>query len=366
MNRDRRFWTDFIDLYRALPSLWRRGTKEYSDKSLKAMAYEQLVAKLRERYPKADRQTAIKKINCFRTNYRREKRMADMHKRTGERCSTTLWFFHQFRFLDEPQHHKRSRDVNEKEAEENEDQDIYRPWQKQLNYRDYIEHHDEMLVDSDCDREENWLEINHKFWQEFLKIYEGLPSLWKTDSVAYRNRQRQSKDYKVLVDKLREVYPRAASKDMVKRRINHFRCEFHREHRKVLDAKGSMLIYVPKLWCYNLLLFLSDYPESSDDLMEEEETRQKTYSAVDESNEAVCCSTPTEFLSSTSSHKSNNSSTLEDPIALSWSVQYNEMDGHQKILARKLIGDILFQGCLGNLNVELTQIVQNVFNPLQT
>ncbi|XP_017030384.1 uncharacterized protein [Drosophila kikkawai] len=372
MNRDRRFWTDFIDLYRALPSLWRRGSKEYANKCLKAQAYQQLVAKLRERYPKADRQTAIKKINCFRTNYRREKRMLDIHRRAGERCSTTLWFFHQLRFLDKSLHWKGSREMSEELEEGSEDQDIYSPWPKQLNYEDYIELYDEMLVDSDCDSEEDGLQENLNFWQEFLQIYKGLPSLWNTDSFEYWDWQQKSRDYKVLVDKLREIYPRAASMDMAKRRINHFRSAFHREHRKVLDAESSMLTYVPKLWCYNLLLFLSNHLESNDDLIEEEAaSQQKDFRAVEDSHEAVSCSelnrfdnrTPKEFQSSTSSQKSNNSSILEDPIALSWSAQYKEMDQHQKVLARKLIGDILFQGCLGNLSVELTQAVQKVFNP---
>ncbi|XP_020809631.1 uncharacterized protein LOC110185234 [Drosophila serrata] len=373
MNRDRRFWTDFIDIYRTQPALWRRGSKEYGDKWLKGRGYDRLVAKLRERYPKADRQTAIKKINCLRTNYRREKRMVDMHRRAGEHCSTTLWFFHQFSFLDESQHTNESQDVFQETKEDNEDPDFYSPWQKQLNCGNYIELYDEMLVDSDCDREEDGLKENLNFWQEFFKTYEGLPSLWKTDSAEYRDRQRKNRDYKVLVDKLREVYPRAASKDMAKRRINHFCSAFQLEHRKVLDAEKSKLIYVPKLWCYNLLLFLSDHLESSDDLMEEEETGQKNFRAVEDSKGSAGFSefnrfdneTPTD-LSSALSNKSNNSSTLEDPITLSWSAQYNEMDGHQKILARKLIGDILFQGCLGNLNMELTKAVQNVFSCPET
>lgn len=35
-----------------------------------------------------------------------------------------------------------------------------------------------------------------------------------------------------------------------------------------------------------------------------------------------------------------------DFLAKSWGTQYDEMDKSQKVIARKIISDVLFQGCL--------------------
>ncbi|KAM8709324.1 hypothetical protein ACLKA7_016175 [Drosophila subpalustris] len=101
-SRDRQFWTEFLLLYRSLPAVWKVKSPEYSSRSLKSAGYEQLAIKLREVEPHADRALVVKKINSFRTNYRR-----DLRKRTEggeglgkERFVSTLWYFELLGFLE--------------------------------------------------------------------------------------------------------------------------------------------------------------------------------------------------------------------------------------------------------------------------
>ena len=48
---DRRFWIEFIDIYRENPCLWKVKSKEYSDR-----AYDLLVEKMREKDKEATRE----------------------------------------------------------------------------------------------------------------------------------------------------------------------------------------------------------------------------------------------------------------------------------------------------------------------
>lgn len=44
-------------------------------------------------------------------------------------------------------------------------------------------------------------------------------------------------------------------------------------------------------------------------------------------------------------------SEASEALAKSWAIQYEEMAPTQRILARKAIADILFEGCMGNLRI---------------
>lgn len=44
-------------------------------------------------------------------------------------------------------------------------------------------------------------------------------------------------------------------------------------------------------------------------------------------------------------------SDASEALAKSWAIQYEEMAPTQRILARKAIADILFEGCMGNLRI---------------
>ncbi|XP_030565694.1 uncharacterized protein LOC115766053 [Drosophila novamexicana] len=98
-SRDRQFWTEFLELYRSLPAVWKVKSPEYSSRALKSAGYEQLVHKLREVEPHADRALVVKKINSFRTNFRRDLRKRDQCTEE-EPFVSTLWYFELLGFLE--------------------------------------------------------------------------------------------------------------------------------------------------------------------------------------------------------------------------------------------------------------------------
>ncbi|XP_047098167.1 uncharacterized protein LOC124711944 [Schistocerca piceifrons] len=104
------FITEFIELYKSLPCLWKVKSKEYNDRNKKNLAYRKMVAKLKEMDPSADRDSVIKKINSLRSSYRKEKRKTNESMMSGASEDDVhiprLWYYHLLQFLDgeETQH----------------------------------------------------------------------------------------------------------------------------------------------------------------------------------------------------------------------------------------------------------------------
>jgi hypothetical protein len=65
---------DFIRAYGSQSCLWRLKSKEYHDKAKRVAAYDILLKIYRLIDSNADKEAVVKKINAFRTNYRREKK----------------------------------------------------------------------------------------------------------------------------------------------------------------------------------------------------------------------------------------------------------------------------------------------------
>lgn len=100
---NRELLEDFIRAYQNQPCLWHVKSKDYHDKAKRDAAYDILLQKYRLIDPKADKDAVVKKINAFRTNYRREKKKVEesLHSGTGtdEIYHPTLWYYQLFDFL---------------------------------------------------------------------------------------------------------------------------------------------------------------------------------------------------------------------------------------------------------------------------
>ena len=94
---------DFINIYKSEPCLWRVKSKEYHDRVQRAKAYRKLTAKLREWEPNATKAEVVKKINTFRSNFRREKKKYEESMKSGaspeDIQKPTLWYYDLFHFL---------------------------------------------------------------------------------------------------------------------------------------------------------------------------------------------------------------------------------------------------------------------------
>lgn len=96
------FVTEFIDIYRQLPCLWKVKSKSYSNRHEKNKAYEKLLLLYKQTDPNATIDTVKKKINNLRCTFRKELKKVRKSKRSGEGSDNiyvpTLWYFNLLMF----------------------------------------------------------------------------------------------------------------------------------------------------------------------------------------------------------------------------------------------------------------------------
>ena len=99
INANKKFWSEFFELYKSLPALWDLKHPDYSHRDCKIEGYNKLVVKLKELYPEANRDLVVGKINTYRTSFRKELRKIREYKRKGITIAPTLWYFDNLSFL---------------------------------------------------------------------------------------------------------------------------------------------------------------------------------------------------------------------------------------------------------------------------
>ncbi|XP_045138886.1 uncharacterized protein LOC123520565 [Portunus trituberculatus] len=97
------FWSEFINLYKKSPCLWKISSFEYSNKTKKAAAYDILVNKLKEKDETATKDTVTKKINNLRSSFRKEHKKVMRSMESGasgdDVYQPTLWYYDMLLFL---------------------------------------------------------------------------------------------------------------------------------------------------------------------------------------------------------------------------------------------------------------------------
>ncbi|KAG7154356.1 putative Alcohol dehydrogenase transcription factor Myb/SANT-like-containing protein 28 [Homarus americanus] len=97
------FWREFIELYKQFPSLWQIKSEDYKNRPLKQECYGKLVEKMKDIIPTATKATVTKKINSFRTSYRRELKKVLLSEKsdagTDDIYQPSLWFYNDLHFL---------------------------------------------------------------------------------------------------------------------------------------------------------------------------------------------------------------------------------------------------------------------------
>ncbi|KAH8373663.1 hypothetical protein KR200_005486 [Drosophila serrata] len=89
-------WREFFKLYRSMPELWLMRSKSYRNRRLKDESYGRLLTLMRQIDPNANCHSLKRKINNFRTSYRRELRKV---LRSGYTYVPGLWYFKDLDFL---------------------------------------------------------------------------------------------------------------------------------------------------------------------------------------------------------------------------------------------------------------------------
>ncbi|XP_018026499.1 uncharacterized protein LOC108681929 [Hyalella azteca] len=101
-KEERDFIIEFISLYRSLPALWDVKCIDYNNRAKKKEQYDVLVRKYREKYPSAEKENVVKKINSLRTNFRKELKRIRGAQKFGYDTKDEkhrLWYFEEMRFL---------------------------------------------------------------------------------------------------------------------------------------------------------------------------------------------------------------------------------------------------------------------------
>lgn len=116
----REFLTEFIELYKSYPCLWRVKSKEYSDRDKKSQAYEALVQKYKEVDITVNRDKITKKINSLRSVYRKELAKVTNSTRSGagvdDVYKPSLWYFDLFAFLSDQETPRESTNTMDEES----------------------------------------------------------------------------------------------------------------------------------------------------------------------------------------------------------------------------------------------------------
>lgn len=91
-----RLWlTEFMEIYRKEECLWQGKHPDYSNHAIRNASYDKLVEKLKEVEPNPDRAMVVRKINSLRSAFRREYRK----KMTKDNYESRLWYFEKLMFI---------------------------------------------------------------------------------------------------------------------------------------------------------------------------------------------------------------------------------------------------------------------------
>lgn len=101
ITSNKKFWTEFINIYHSLPSLWNTKDENYNNRECRNAAWNKLVEKLQEVEPDANQDSVKRKINTFRSNFNREvRKICQTQREQGvDVYNPTLWYFNHLSFL---------------------------------------------------------------------------------------------------------------------------------------------------------------------------------------------------------------------------------------------------------------------------
>ncbi|XP_023303628.2 uncharacterized protein LOC111685592 isoform X1 [Lucilia cuprina] len=398
---NKKFWTEFFYLYESLPALWDMNNPLYKNRQVKCDAYDIMVDKLCEIEPNADREDVLRKINIFRTNYRRECSRINMSIQEGRHYQSTLWYFDLLCFLqtaDTRRDRKRKLDDDGEKSimrkrrsnqlHKSSDQFIITTKKEHLiEYPTHSNTHDfeydleeepdydyvadelahalvdgksdtnseiqsnslephkyQAVVDEENDGEEDG-ESQHEYHNDNQDEYQNY--------TLQRNIQTNNPKIQLTADNVAQLTGEIISAE-ASIEINDESQEqqvFH-EYTAANAGNENESIQTTGQWCIkttnsqNIATLHLQKPELHND------TSTTTANNATKPNEIKFVRDVKTMTSSNSSSSLNcchKISVSSEILAKSWAVQYDELTPDQKLLARKAINDILFEGCMGHL-----------------
>uniref|UniRef100_A0A1A9V350 MADF domain-containing protein n=1 Tax=Glossina austeni TaxID=7395 RepID=A0A1A9V350_GLOAU len=367
---NKRFWTEFFSLYKSFPALWDTNNAMYKDRQMKFEAYGVMIEKLREIEPNAEREDVLRKINIFRTNFRRECSRISRNLQEGKNYKSTLWYFDLLRFLhaqptsdtrrekrrklNEPGENSIMRKQSHATAPGNKSTHNFSVTPKSEHLIEYQPQEDyEVYV---CE-ESIECEYSTNDTVETL-IEEDDHSLKPCQSVDSRSSSSQLKrtDY---ADDILEEAGGGNSRSSLQ--------DYHQEFQNFALARNTQTKKNTKKNARHDFVPETTQNTNSQKATPDSECKSSCFTNATQHQQRLTDSTilqankverSVKTTTSISSYLANNRiasnsklSKSAEILAKSWALQYDEMTDEQKILARKAIADILFEGCMSNLTI---------------
>ncbi|XP_037940938.1 uncharacterized protein LOC119673904 isoform X1 [Teleopsis dalmanni] len=335
--------TDFIiellNVYRSLPALWDVNSKDYKTLSVKNAQYDRLLLKFQEKYPNATKKCLSKKINILRTNYRREvKRMRELEK-SGKKVDFTranLYYFNAMDFL---------RDVKPLCSDNciNADQRMCKQQpQETVNITEY-----------------NLAPKKIKLLTPTKSYLNKSLNNDLSNSLIENFNESSIDDAEFITDDTPSGYAGSINEQTPQLEDSKVNINFNNKNIELItDIKSDL----SKLSNDNLNnLPIDDLTESSfddrefllctDSINEHAKTyKQQSYKTTSYSSTTEKIKKQSEPISPTATHFNKSSSDINSKIAEVWAHELSDMEERQKLLAKKLINDIIFNGHMGLLN----------------
>ncbi|KAL0870060.1 hypothetical protein ABMA27_006222 [Loxostege sticticalis] len=222
-----------------------------------------------------------------------------------------------------------------------------------------------------------------KLLKRFIQLYKDLPCLWDKNCFAYKHKQKRHDAISKLTQLVQEYDP-TATRVHVLRKIESLRACVRREHKRVVDSRRKATcpeeIYVPTLWYYDSFSFF--YGDDADntpvklDALSPEQTVELTEDDEDETTEDDEATYSQQPYSSDYNHlvevpdspsiskrlcfeddqnKTNKRQCTEiddeyDAIGINVAAKLRALPSNMRILAEKLINDVLFQAQVNGLS----------------
>ncbi|XP_075981593.1 uncharacterized protein LOC142980151 isoform X2 [Anticarsia gemmatalis] len=239
--------------------------------------------------------------------------------------------------------------------------------------------------------EGNNIVFPRKLLKSFIQLYKEQPCLWDKDCISYKVKQKRH-DAVTKLTKLVQEYDPSATRVHVLRKIESLRACVRREYKKVIESRRAATsedeIYTPNLWYYDMLSFIFTYDEN------ESNNRVNTFKVKEQSSEQNADSEGEEEIEEDDEHQFetsiehnyttdyNSSSMIEipdnsskryttfeeektkrhcteiedeyDAIGINVAAKLRSLPANTRILAEKLINDVLFQAQTNALSTATT------------
>ncbi|XP_060800378.1 uncharacterized protein LOC106139923 [Amyelois transitella] len=204
---------------------------------------------------------------------------------------------------------------------------------------------------------------------DMLLLYKERPCLWNPNNENYNHKFSREHAFMEILEKYQTICENATI-ESVKKKIDHMRCAYRRERKKVLAAREIGEIHRPVLWYFDHLTFLNDDEDLSNSkldtvtYLQENEDGNYEFEEVPKKRsklEEILLSTP---MSPPQIGNENTNDLVkeeqEDSVAKQESeafgrtigLQLRELDHTQRYIAEKLISEVIFYGRLNQLRTD--------------